>query len=311
MTTWKSILIGQHVASSTQNATFWASSSNVPDDPIMSCFLLVRLLMNHQGKHFQAWRMQKSGSCAARRIPMEDSLLYSYGRKEESISGICMSSTIGIYWGITCITTADWTDLIFVCRGCRGLHCSNIRECIQNHLFWTAPDCFSRTPVITPPCTRRVIVLVAHFSKRQRQESKAVSQNDLQATSSSCIFPPHERQSFLADRQPSACERQVLRSSCLVSPKLLRFSSNRATRSPVTQMRVRLGRKGEEAALPLMLCGAAHTVLWEAQAQPSSPSSNIPATVPSIIQPWKTNFSTCSEEFHQRKVEIYFGNGCS
>lgn len=93
-----------------------------------------------EGKHFQTWRMQESGSCTARRFPMEDSLLNSYSRKEECISGICTPSSIGISWGITCITAEDWTNLIFICRGCRVLHCSNICECIQNHLFWIAPD---------------------------------------------------------------------------------------------------------------------------------------------------------------------------
>lgn len=131
MTTWKSILIGQHVASSTQTAPLRAGSSSVPDDPIMSCFLLVRLLMNHQGKHFPAWRMQESGSCTARRLLLEDSLLSSYGRKEECSRGTCMSASTGIYWGITCITSEGWTNLIFICRGDRVLRCSNIWESIQ------------------------------------------------------------------------------------------------------------------------------------------------------------------------------------
>lgn len=140
MTTWKSILIGQHVVSSTQTAPFGARSSNVPDDPIMSCFLLVHLLMNCQGKHFQAWRMQESGSCTARLFPLEDSLTNSYSRQEEGISGICMSLSTGIYRGVTCGTAEDWTSLGFVCQGCWVLHCSNIRKCNQTRSFWIAPD---------------------------------------------------------------------------------------------------------------------------------------------------------------------------
>lgn len=76
---------------------FFSSNCSTPsrqqhcsDDPIMSCFLLVRLLMNHQGKHFPARRMQESGSCTARRLPLEESLWSSSGRKGEcSMSGAC------------------------------------------------------------------------------------------------------------------------------------------------------------------------------------------------------------------------------
>lgn len=127
MTTWKSILIGQHGAPATPTATFWASSSNVPDDPIMSRFLLVRLLMNHQGKHFQGWRMQGAGSCTAR-LAVEDSAERDSGK--ERGSGTRTASATGIYWGITCIITEGWNNLIFVCRGCRVLRCSNICGCI-------------------------------------------------------------------------------------------------------------------------------------------------------------------------------------
>lgn len=64
------------------NCSTPAGSSSVPHDPIMSCFLLACLLMNHQGKHFPARRMQEAGSGTARRLPLEDSLLSSHGRKE-------------------------------------------------------------------------------------------------------------------------------------------------------------------------------------------------------------------------------------
>lgn len=74
------------------------------DDPIMSCFLLIRVLMSHQGKHFPARRMQESGSCTARRLPLEDSL---QSRKEECSSGMCMSASTGIYWGRTCSASED------------------------------------------------------------------------------------------------------------------------------------------------------------------------------------------------------------
>lgn len=93
---------------------FFSSNCSTPsrqqhssDDPIMSCFLLVCLLTNHQGKHFPARRMQESGSCTARRLPLEDSLRSSYGRKEECSSGMCMSAFTGIYWGITCSASED------------------------------------------------------------------------------------------------------------------------------------------------------------------------------------------------------------
>lgn len=88
------------------NCSTPAGSSSVPHDPIMSCFLLVRLLMNHQGKHFPARRMQEAGSGTARRLPLEDSLPSSHGRKESS-SAMCMSASTGIYWGITCIASED------------------------------------------------------------------------------------------------------------------------------------------------------------------------------------------------------------
>lgn len=161
MTAWKSILIGQHVAPSTPTAPLRAGSSTAPDDPIMSFFLLVPLLMSHQGKHFPARRMQESGSCTARRLPLEDSLLSSHGRKEECSSAMCMSASTRIYWGITCITSKDWTNLIFVCRGDRVLCCSSsIWESIQtvychcsrpavpgllSLLLGTAGDCFSKS----------------------------------------------------------------------------------------------------------------------------------------------------------------------
>lgn len=51
--------------------------------------------------------MQESGSCTVRRLPLEDSLLSSHGRKEECSSAMCMSASTGIYWGITCITSKD------------------------------------------------------------------------------------------------------------------------------------------------------------------------------------------------------------
>lgn len=54
MTTLKSSLIGQHVASSTRTAMFWGNSSNVPDDPIMSSFLLILLLMNIKENIFKS-----------------------------------------------------------------------------------------------------------------------------------------------------------------------------------------------------------------------------------------------------------------
>lgn len=46
------------MAPSTPTAPLRAGSSTAPDDPIMSFFLLVPLLMSHQGKHFPARRMQ-------------------------------------------------------------------------------------------------------------------------------------------------------------------------------------------------------------------------------------------------------------
>lgn len=50
--------------------------------------------------------MQEAGSCTAR-FPMEDSLLNGYSSKEESSSGVCVPSSIGIYWGISCITIGE------------------------------------------------------------------------------------------------------------------------------------------------------------------------------------------------------------
>lgn len=48
-----------------------------------------------------------------------------------------------------------------------------------------------------------------------------------------------------------------------------------------------------------------HSLCWrEAQLQPSSPPSNIPAAVPpiiSILHPCTTDFLSCSKELHQRK----------
>lgn len=209
MTTWKSILIGQHVASSTQTAPLRAGSSSVPDDPIMSCFLLVHLLMIHQGKHFPAWRMQESGSCTARRLPLEDSLLSSYGRKEECSRGTCMSASTEIYWGITCITSEDWTNLIFICRGDWVLHCSNIWESIQTiYSHCTRPAVPGLLSLLLG--TVGAIASAPHFSKSSDREVKLhIPKRSVIHNSSSC-FPPLERQSFLPDKQPSACERQAL-----------------------------------------------------------------------------------------------------
>lgn len=200
MTTWKSILIGQHVASSTQTAPLRAGSSSVPDDPIMSCFLLVRLLMNHQGKHFPAWRMQESGSCTARRLPLEDSLLSSYGRKEECSRGTCMSASTGIYWGITCITSEGWTNLIFICRGDRVLRCSNIWEKHSNHLFPLHQTCRSRTPVPLLLGTVGAIASAPHFSKSSDREVKLHILKRSANHNSSSRFPPSLREAELPTR---------------------------------------------------------------------------------------------------------------
>lgn len=171
MTTWKSILIGQRVASSARTALFWASSSNVPDDPIMSCFLLARLLMNHQGKHFQAWRMQKSGSCTARRFPLEDSFwTVTAGRRNASTAFAChhqqgftgAQSALQLKIEPISFSSAesaqDSTAATYV----------NAFKPIYSELH--IHTCSSRTPVILPLCTPRVIILVAHFSKRQEQK---------------------------------------------------------------------------------------------------------------------------------------------
>lgn len=141
------------------NCSTPAGSSSVPHDPIMSGFLLACLLMKHQGKHFPARRMQEAGSGTARRLPLEDSLL---SRKEESSSALCMSASPGIYWGITCTASEDWTNLIFVCRGDWVLGCSSTWES-----FHTIYSHCSRAAV---PGLLSLLLGAApapHFSKRE------------------------------------------------------------------------------------------------------------------------------------------------
>lgn len=298
MTTLKSILIGQHVASSARTATFSGSSSNVPDDPIMSSYLLTCLLMNHQGKYFQVWRMQEAGSCTAR-FPMEDSLLNSHSSKEESSSGVCVPSSTGIYWGISCITIGEWANLFSLQR---VLSTPQQQHMWMHSLPFT--QCCARPPFpgllsATLPYTQWLFWLLA--SVGGRQESKAASQNDLHSHKQLFHFPSLWNKGkgcvFLPARQQAAWQRQPLRLSRLAS---CCSSLAGVMLLPLVQVWVCLGRKGKGAVLPSMLCGTAHTV-HEAQLQPPSPSFNIPAAVQSNTQPHKGNFSTCSEDFYAIK----------
>lgn len=117
-TAWGSCNSNCYILSEQQQRSGW---------PHYVSLSLVRLLMNHQGKHSQGWRMQGAGSCTARLV-VEDSAERDSGK--ERGSGTRTASATGIYWGITCIITEGWNNLIFVCRGCRVLRCSNICGCI-------------------------------------------------------------------------------------------------------------------------------------------------------------------------------------
>lgn len=195
---------------------FFSSNCSTPsrqqhgsDDPIMSHFLSVRLLMNHQGKHFPARRMQESGSCTARRLPLEDSLQSSSGRKGECSSGMCMSASTGIYWGTSCLTSEGWTNLIFVCRGDWVLRFSGIWESIQTiYCHCTRPA----VPGLLPLCCGVLLVIASahHFWKSSDREAKLHIPKGSVIHNSSSHFSPRDRQSFLPDKQPSACERQTL-----------------------------------------------------------------------------------------------------
>lgn len=132
--------------------------------------LSVHLLINHQGKHFQAWRMQAAGSCTARRFPLEDSLLNSYSRKE-CISGICMLAAAGIYYNLH----YNWrlNQSHFCLRRMP-------RTPLQQYM-WMCSKPFILNCVRPPGplslyrCVLTGWVLVAHCSTRQREENKAVS----------------------------------------------------------------------------------------------------------------------------------------
>lgn len=76
-------------------------------------------------KNARVWQLHCKEASSGRQ-PAEQ-----LGRKEECSRGTCMSASTGIYWGITCITSEGWTNLIFICRGDRVLRCSNIWESIQ------------------------------------------------------------------------------------------------------------------------------------------------------------------------------------
>lgn len=285
MTTLKSILIGQHVASSARTATFSGSSSNVPGDPIMSSYLLMCLLMNHQGKYFQVWRMQESGSCTAR-FPMEDSLLNSSSSKEESISGVCVPSSIGIYWGISCITIGEWANRFSLQR---------VPSTPQQQHMWMHSLPFTQRCARPPfpgllsailPYTQWLFWLLA--SVGGRQESKAASQNDLHSHKQLFHFPsPWQKgKDFLPERQQAAWQRQPLWLSCLAS-----CCSSLAVVMllPLVQIWVCLGRKGKGAVLPSMLCGTAHTELCTklSCSHPPHPSTSQPLSNPTCNLTWE------------------------
>lgn len=209
---------------------FFSSNCSTPsrqqhcsDDPIMSCFLLVRLLMNHQGKHFPARRMQESGSCTARRLPLEESLWSSSGRKGECSRGMCMSASTGIYWGRTCIASKDWTSAIFVCRGDWGLRCCSVWESIQTiYSHCTRPA----VPGLLSLCCEVLLVIASapHFSKSSTGKWCCISLNDLLSTTASLTsLPVRGRVSYQISSYQHVKGKHWL--SCLGSSKLLHSTS--------------------------------------------------------------------------------------
>lgn len=80
----------------------------------------------------------------------------------------------------------------------------------SNHLFPLHQTCCSRTPVTLLLGTVRATASAPHFSKSSDREVKLHIPKRSVIHNSSSRFPPCEGQSFLPDKQPSACERQAL-----------------------------------------------------------------------------------------------------
>lgn len=80
----------------------------------------------------------------------------------------------------------------------------------SKHLFPLHQTCCSRTPVTLLLGTVRATASALHFSKSSDREVKLHIPKRSVIHNSSSRFPPCEGQSFLPDKQPSACERQAL-----------------------------------------------------------------------------------------------------
>lgn len=224
--------------------------------------------MNHQGKHFPAWRMQESGSCTARRLPLEDSLLSSYSRKEECSSGMCMSASTGIYWGITCITSEDWTNLIFVCRRDWVLSCSSIWESIQTiYSHCSRPA----VPGLLSLCCWVLLAIASapHFSK-SRELKLHIPKRSVIHNSSSPSLPVRGRASYQISSHQHVKGKHWL--SCLESSKPPHSTSPGVPQCQSCSCGF-AWEGGEGVVLSLMICSAAPAVMEK------STTAAIPSTL--------------------------------
>lgn len=130
----------------------------------------------------------------------------------------------------------------------------------SNPLLPLHQPCCSRTPVTLLLGAVR-IASAPHFSKSRERKARLHILKRSVIHNSSSHFPPRERQSFLADKQPSACARQAL---IILPGKLwaaaLHWPCSHAV--PVLQLWVSLGGRGGSSPA------------FDALSHPSYPSYN-------------------------------------
>lgn len=163
--------------------------------------------------------------------------------------GICMSPSIGIYWGISCITTQEWSSLVPLCGGCTAAAmCVNAFTTIQPEL---QQGFLPRTPV-SYTAVDSVTALAVRFNKRQAV--RLYPRMICTATSSSSTSPACEGQSFLPDKHTQYLRGEHCDYAAWRAPKLLLFTSDRKS----CRCGLALGGRGREQ--PSLWCSMAqHT----------------------------------------------------
>lgn len=223
--------------------------------------------MNHQGKAFSSlknarvWQLHCKEASSGRQ-PAEQPRQEG-GEQQWHVH----VSTSGIYWGITCAASEDWTQLIFVCRGDRVLHCSSTWESIQSiYSHCTRPA----VPGLLALCcwVLPAIISAPHFSKSSNGDEKLpIPKGSVIHNSSSASLPVRGRASYQISSHQREKGKHWLSclESCSASPAAVAL----------------LGRRGGEGALlALMLCSAELAVLERSTTAASSCTLQHPSCRP-------------------------------